>query len=296
MPAPAAPVRRGSWRAGAGTGARRWPWPTFSINGRRAPLDGVPPHTTLLDFVRAEGLTGCKEGCAEGECGACSVLVARPGVDSATEWVAINACLVPAAALDGQEVVTAEGLGRPDALHPVQHEMAVRGGSQCGYCTPGFVCSMAAEYYRPGRAGDRSTRHSDARARAERLRPARAERQPVPLHRLPADPRRGLRPATSRPPTTRSPPAARQPPPPPGRHRAQRRGPDVRAPAVAAGRAAPAARPAGRGRRRRQHRLGRRGQPARPPGRLRHRHRPAERAARTARRATTPSRSAPRSP
>jgi xanthine dehydrogenase small subunit len=127
-----------------------------TINGRQTTLDGVPLHTSLLDFVRAVGLTGCKEGCAEGECGACSVLIARPGLAGPTEWVAINACLLPAAALDGQEVVTAEGLGRPDALHPVQHEMAVRGGSQCGYCTPGFVCSMAAEYYRPGRtaAGD----------------------------------------------------------------------------------------------------------------------------------------------
>ncbi len=74
-----------------------------------------------------------------------------PASPAPTEWIAINACLVPAAALDGQEVVTAEGLGTPDALHPVQHEMAVRGGSQCGYCTPGFVCSMAAEYYRPDR-------------------------------------------------------------------------------------------------------------------------------------------------
>ncbi|MFN2559679.1 MAG: xanthine dehydrogenase small subunit [Jatrophihabitans sp.] len=130
------------------------------VNGSPAPLDGVAPHTTLLDFVRAEGLTGGKEGCAEGECGACSVLVARPGIDSATEWVAINACLLPAAALDGQEVVTAEGLGRPDALHPVQYEMAVRGGSQCGYCTPGFVCSMAAEYYRPGRTDGESPAHA----------------------------------------------------------------------------------------------------------------------------------------
>src|SRR3546814_14407815 len=59
---------------------------------------------------------------------------------------------MPAASLDGQEVVTAEGLGTAGDLHPVQHEMAVRGGSQCGYCTPGFVCSMAAEYYRPGRS------------------------------------------------------------------------------------------------------------------------------------------------
>lgn len=80
-----------------------------------------------------------------------------PGVNKPTDWVPVNACLVPVAALDGQEVVTSEGLatveapGTPPVLHPVQEEMAVRGGSQCGYCTPGFVCSMAAEYYRPDR-------------------------------------------------------------------------------------------------------------------------------------------------
>ncbi len=126
------------------------------VNGEHRPLEGVPLHTNLLDFVRACGLTGAKEGCAEGECGACAVMVARPAADGsdATEWTAINSCLVPAAAYDGQEVVTAEGLGSPEDQHPVQHEMAVRGGSQCGYCTPGFVCSMAAEYYREGRGED----------------------------------------------------------------------------------------------------------------------------------------------
>src|SRR4051812_16467860 len=123
------------------------------VNGEPRDLHGVPLHTNALDFLRGCGFTGAKEGCAEGECGACSVLVARPAPDGsdATEWTAINSCLVPAAALDGQEVVTAEGLGTPADLHPVQQEMAVRGGSQCGYCTPGFVCSMAAEYYRPDR-------------------------------------------------------------------------------------------------------------------------------------------------
>jgi xanthine dehydrogenase small subunit len=125
--------------------------PTVTVNGRALPLDGAPPHLTALDWLRDRGLTGCKEGCAEGECGACSIMVARPGMRTATEWTALNACLVPIAALDGQELVTAEGLGTSDALHPVQREMAVRGGSQCGYCTPGFVCSMAAEYYRPDR-------------------------------------------------------------------------------------------------------------------------------------------------
>jgi xanthine dehydrogenase small subunit len=122
-----------------------------TINGRSRSITGVPLHTTALDFLRGCGLIGCKEGCAEGECGACSILVARPGLGTPTEWVAINACLLPIAALDGQELVTAEGLGEPGDLHPVQQEMAVRGGSQCGYCTPGFICSMAAEYYRPDR-------------------------------------------------------------------------------------------------------------------------------------------------
>src|SRR5215211_875143 len=129
-----------------------------TINGRSRSITDVPLHTTALDFLRGCGLIGSKEGCAEGECGACSVLVARPGLGTPTEWTAVNACLVPVAALEGQELVTAEGLGSPDALHPVQREMAVRGGSQCGYCTPGFVCSMAAEYYRADRtAVDPST-------------------------------------------------------------------------------------------------------------------------------------------
>ncbi|MEV0522479.1 FAD binding domain-containing protein [Streptomyces sp. NPDC050439] len=129
----------------------------ITVNGTETPISPAASHTSALDFLRDRGLTGAKEGCAEGECGACSVLVARPGVNKPTDWVAINACLVPAAALDGQEIVTSEGLatdggpGTPRTLHPVQEEMAVRGGSQCGYCTPGFICSMAAEYYRPDR-------------------------------------------------------------------------------------------------------------------------------------------------
>jgi xanthine dehydrogenase small subunit len=125
--------------------------PTITVNGEQRPLDGVPAWVSTLDWLRGIGLTGAKEGCAEGECGACSVMVARPDGER-SRWTAINACLVPALALDGQEVVTSEGLGTPDDLHPVQREMAERGGSQCGYCTPGFVCSMAAEYYRPDRS------------------------------------------------------------------------------------------------------------------------------------------------
>ena len=127
-----------------------------TVNGALVDLDATTtPHTSTLDWLRDQGLTGSKEGCAEGECGACAVMVARPAADGAsTDWVSLNSCLVPVAALDGQEVVTAEGLGTPDRLHPVQRELADRGGSQCGYCTPGFVCSMAAEFYRADRAPD----------------------------------------------------------------------------------------------------------------------------------------------
>ncbi|MEO8282759.1 MAG: FAD binding domain-containing protein [Pseudarthrobacter sp.] len=132
---------------------------TVVVNGRARDCSGTSPHTRLLAWLRDEGLTGAKEGCAEGECGACAVLVARPDGTDHSRWTSLNACLPPALAFDGQEIITAEGLGTvsvPGAarenLHPVQQEMADRGGSQCGYCTPGFICSMAAEYYRPDRS------------------------------------------------------------------------------------------------------------------------------------------------
>jgi xanthine dehydrogenase small subunit len=112
---------------------------------------GTVAHATALDWLRGLGLTGAKEGCAEGECGACAVMVATPAPDGGTAWTPINACLMPVHALDGQEIVTAEGLGSPESLHPVQQQLAAAGGSQCGYCTPGFACSMAAEFYRADR-------------------------------------------------------------------------------------------------------------------------------------------------
>lgn len=124
-----------------------------TVNGSEMSVAEVAPHTTTLQWLRGSGITGPKEGCAEGECGACAVMVARPGGDGGTRWTSINSCLVPAAALAGQEIYTAEGLASSEALHPVQQEMAMRGGSQCGFCTPGFVCSMAAEYYRKDRSG-----------------------------------------------------------------------------------------------------------------------------------------------
>ncbi|TYL51486.1 xanthine dehydrogenase small subunit [Nocardioides sp. BGMRC 2183] len=165
--------------------------PFVTVNGVVRPLRGTAPPVTALDWLRGIGLTGAKEGCAEGECGACSVLLARPAAEGGgtTEWAATNACLLPAAALAGQEVVTAEGLtvgewGGSADLHPVQRELAERGGSQCGYCTPGFVCSMAAEYYRAGRDTFDLHALSGNLCRCTGYRPivdaARALREPAP--------------------------------------------------------------------------------------------------------------------
>src|SRR6266700_4830047 len=86
--------------------------PRLVVNGRSRELGEVGGHVTLLEWLRGCGLTGGKEGCAEGECGACAVLVARDDGPGRARWVAINACLMPAAAFDQQEVVTAEGLGQ----------------------------------------------------------------------------------------------------------------------------------------------------------------------------------------
>ncbi|KFF60416.1 dehydrogenase [Cryobacterium sp. MLB-32] len=127
---------------------------SVTVNGKRRDIRGARAHTTTLEWLRESGLSGTKEGCAEGECGACAIMVARSDDSDGTVWTAVNSCLLPVAALDGQEVVTAEGLATADALHPVQAELAERGGSQCGYCTPGFACSMAAEFYRRGRGTD----------------------------------------------------------------------------------------------------------------------------------------------
>jgi xanthine dehydrogenase small subunit len=124
----------------------------FLLNGRGVRAEGLPPQTTLLDFVRSQGLTGAKEGCAEGECGACTVLMVREhGAGSA--YVPINSCLLFLPMAAGQEIYTVEALAEGGRLTQVQREIAGRGGSQCGYCTPGFVMSLFAEQYRPDREG-----------------------------------------------------------------------------------------------------------------------------------------------
>jgi xanthine dehydrogenase small subunit len=127
------------------------------VNGRAVRIDNPPAQRTLLDELRDRGLTGAKEGCAEGECGACTVVMVRPspraGDTTASEYRAVNSCLLFLPMAAGQEIVTVEGLAQHGRQVPAQTAMAAAGGSQCGYCTPGFVMSLVAEHYRPSRAG-----------------------------------------------------------------------------------------------------------------------------------------------
>ena len=124
----------------------------FVLNNRKTKLPQCSAQTTLLDWLRSEGLTGSKEGCAEGECGACTVLMVRPDA-AGSKYVPLNSCLLFLPMLAGQEIYTVEALAKNGNLAEAQKAIAQAGGSQCGYCTPGFVMSLFAEQYRPGRTG-----------------------------------------------------------------------------------------------------------------------------------------------
>jgi carbon-monoxide dehydrogenase small subunit len=105
---------------------------SFVLNGR-ATKQRVHPLKRLLDVVREDcALTGTKEGCGEGECGACTVLI---------DGAPVNSCLVPVAQVDGARVTTIEGLGGD---HPLQHAFVEHGGAQCGICTPGMILAAVA--------------------------------------------------------------------------------------------------------------------------------------------------------
>ena len=122
----------------------------FRLNGKSVEARGLPVSTTLLDFVRAQGLTGSKEGCAEGECGACAVAIVKPH-GSGCRYEAVNSCLMLLPMAADQEIYTVEAFAAEGGLAEVQQAMVDTGGSQCGYCTPGFVVSLFCEQYRPER-------------------------------------------------------------------------------------------------------------------------------------------------
>ena len=115
-------------------------------------LESADPTITVLDWLRTvEGMTGTKEGCAEGDCGACTVLVGRL-VNGELRYESVNCCIRFLATLDGCQLVTVEHLARPDgALHPVQQALVDCHGSQCGFCTPGIVMSLYAVWLNEAR-------------------------------------------------------------------------------------------------------------------------------------------------
>ncbi|MEM0955738.1 MAG: xanthine dehydrogenase small subunit, partial [Pseudomonadota bacterium] len=129
----------------------------FLLNGKTFSVGECGAETTLLRFLRTQaGLPGTKEGCGSGDCGACTVLVA--GEDGNTR--SINACITPLGSVAGHSVVTVEGLTEAGQLHPAQQAMVDEHGSQCGFCTPGFVMSLAGLYQRSQADGEAPTREA----------------------------------------------------------------------------------------------------------------------------------------
>ena len=120
----------------------------FTLNGQLLRPENISPNTTLLEFLRVTGRTGTKEGCAEGDCGACSVVIVDRDANGKPAYRAINGCLVPICLLAGREVISVEGVACDKKPHPVQQKMVECHGSQCGYCTPGFIMSLFEGYYR----------------------------------------------------------------------------------------------------------------------------------------------------
>ena len=115
----------------------------FTLNGTPREITGVSPSTTVLDWLRAQRLTGTKEGCAEGDCGACTVVLDHRSKKS-PRYQATNSCLMLVPQLDGLGVLTVEGVAHNGELHEVQKLIVETDGTQCGFCTPGFVMSMYA--------------------------------------------------------------------------------------------------------------------------------------------------------
>ena len=157
---------------------------SFLLNGTSVTLTEPTPTTTLLDWLREERhLTGTKEGCNEGDCGACTVMVT-----DANGHHPLNACILLLPQLDGKHVTTIEGLSPTEGrLHPVQTEMITHHGSQCGFCTPGFVMSMATAHLNKDTDHDTTLAGNLCRCTgyAPIIRAARAaQSQPIPDHLL----------------------------------------------------------------------------------------------------------------
>lgn len=134
---------------------------SFTLNGEPVSVRGFSPAITLLEYLRLSGRASTKEGCGDGDCGACTVALIGEGANGQPHYQAMNSCLIPLGAVAGRQILTADGITQcqipkaafvkepvtADQLHPVQAAMVETGGSQCGYCTPGFIMSLFAAYY-----------------------------------------------------------------------------------------------------------------------------------------------------
>ena len=166
---------------------------TFRLNGEDVPLHAVDPRQSLLRWLQQRRLSGSKEGCGDGDCGACTVALIEVDADGASRFRAVNSCLLPMGQLPGREVFTVEALAEGETLHPVQQAMVECAGSQCGYCTPGFVMSLFVGRHN-GELGDaaiegnlcRCTGYRPIQAAAQRLAaqaPAGSDRFDAELQR-----------------------------------------------------------------------------------------------------------------
>jgi xanthine dehydrogenase small subunit len=118
----------------------------FLFRGAPVEIADFAPYTTLLDWLRLEArATGTKEGCAEGDCGACTIVLTRSR-DGGLVHRSLDACIVLLGQVDGAELTTIEDLAEAEADHPLQAAMVAEHGSQCGFCTPGIVMSLFALY------------------------------------------------------------------------------------------------------------------------------------------------------
>jgi xanthine dehydrogenase small subunit len=166
---------------------------TFRLNGEDIELSAVDPRQSLLRWLQQRRLSGSKEGCGDGDCGACTVALIELDAGGVSRFRSVNSCLLPMGQLPGREVFTVEALAEGETLHPVQQAMVECAGSQCGYCTPGFVMSLFVGRHN-GELGDaaiegnlcRCTGYRPIQAAAQRLAaqaPAAADRFDAELQR-----------------------------------------------------------------------------------------------------------------